>query len=950
MSNSQLIYVRNPYITGRPIHEKDEFYGQEKIFNFIRDQLEQRSKIILLQGQRRIGKTSVLKLVPKFLEDLNNFVFINPLLENKNAENTRKLFCYLATEITNYIKNDLKREFNDISSPENDDKQDIVHWFEKIFLAEVYSTFENKNIVLMLDEYDNLYNAEINKQNDNFYQKIYQILNRNEKLFIIPVVGKGIEGLSGYLQDIFRGAATQRIGLLDEVSARNLIIKPAKNILEYEPKAIEAIVELSANHPYFTQVLCDAVFSNARAENNPVVTSENVENIVEQAIISSDAGLVSLYKSLSIHEQVVFSTIAHSQNVDTSSRKQLDILEDKGVCVTYSLENALENLNEWEFIETKNTDLLQAVYQLKIEFVRRWLVQNSLIEVIGKLENSEPEANKLYQEANNIEESNINSRIDIYNEVLNRNPNHFSAKLELAELYFKNKQFDDSIKLYENIYKFIPIKVQDSLCKARWEYACILEVKADLESLEDAAQQLRKIYELQKKSEEVKGKLEEVEHKIHSLKNNPFYRGISVKPLDFIGRQQDIDRAFDQIKQNSNCFFYGSPGMGKSSLLDYLEYRKSWTTRNERIDDYYLLRVDCKLIEEFSVAKFWKKAITELSSQLTDGTNLKSKTLDIILKNQIITQSEIEAIFINLDKCLVLLIDDYDVVFHPKNNYTLQEVSKLLRQFRIINDHKLLKCSTIMTSSQPVKQLVKELRLEDNLLYDHLMTVPLKPFDNYEMRELWKKMRGKLKDSKEVQRAVESITGGHPKLSQIVCYNLYYISTSTKKVDNETLKEQLEDEFYEQANLILESIWNSFSDEEKGILLLVILSDLEGRIKNTIYFDLKGVNKYFREQDWILKSLKLRKIIKKNHKGRNEDDTYDLTASALKKWAINEIIVKRDNYAVKQREKVFLFVRQQDINMMSDIFEQLWKMKSELMNLAKFGIEEIFPLIKQLLS
>lgn len=937
----------NPYIIGRPIHEKDKFYGQGEIFSFIRDQLGQCSKIILLQGQRRIGKTSVLKQIPRFLEDLDDFVFIKVSLEDKNAKNIRDLFCDLATEISDYIQNYLDTEFNDILYPKDNDNLDIVEWFEQTFITEVHTTFDNKNIVLMLDEYDHLYNIVTDTENNNFYQKFHSIVNRDEKLFIIPVIGKDIEGLSIYLRDSLRATPKQRIGLLDRENAKRLIIEPAKDILEYEAEAIKAILELSANHPYFTQVLCYSLFSNARAENDWVVTSENVEDVTEQAISLSEAGLVSLYESLSIHEQVAFSTIAHSQNTNAST-KELEILEDKGVSVTVSLKNALENLEKWGFIETIN-DLLQA-YQLKIEFVRRWLVQNSLIEVISKLENSEPEANKLYQEANNIEESDINGKIDIYGKVLNCNPNHFSTKLELAELYFKNDQFDLAIKLYENFYKFRPGKVQNSLCEARLQYARVLEGKADLKSLEDAAQQLRKIFELQPKNEQVKDKLEKVEHDIHLLKDNPFNRGRPVEPLDFILRQEYIDKAFDQIKQNSNCLFYGSPGMGKSSLLKYLVDRRSWTTRNENIDDYYILRVDCELIEEFSVTNFWKKVLTELSSQLIDDANLRLKIDDIIHTKQIITQSEIEPIFASLNKSLVLLIDNYDFVFCPKNDYTLHEVSRLLRQLRSINDHRHLKCSTIMTCSQPVKQLVKDLRTEENLPYDHLMTVPLKPFHNSEMAKLWERMPNRWKDKRELQRKVENITGGHPALFQIICYNLYYIGK--EKVDNETREreyEELEHQFYDEANLMLERIWKSLSEQEQGILLLVILYDLGGRIQNTRYYDLSGINKCFREQDSILKNLKLRKILKIIRKGIKEEDIYDLTASALKKWAIDEIILKHDDDAVKQREKVFLFVRQQDIDMMSNLFDQLWKMKGELMDLAKFGIKEILPLVKEFL-
>ena len=60
------------------------------------------------------------------------------------------------------------------------------------------------------------------------------------------------------------------------------------------------------------------------------------------------------------------------------------------------------------------------------------------------------EANELYQEACKIGASDINSEIEKYKEVIIKNPNHFSAKLKLAQLYYDTKKFDSAIELYEN--------------------------------------------------------------------------------------------------------------------------------------------------------------------------------------------------------------------------------------------------------------------------------------------------------------------------------------------------------------------------------------------------------------------------------------------------------------------------------------------------------------------
>ncbi|MFM6007372.1 MAG: ATP-binding protein, partial [Sphaerospermopsis kisseleviana] len=66
----------NPYIIGRPITDPKKFFGREGLFPLINDNLLQNVQLILLYGQRRIGKSSILNLIPKKISD-DEFIFIN---------------------------------------------------------------------------------------------------------------------------------------------------------------------------------------------------------------------------------------------------------------------------------------------------------------------------------------------------------------------------------------------------------------------------------------------------------------------------------------------------------------------------------------------------------------------------------------------------------------------------------------------------------------------------------------------------------------------------------------------------------------------------------------------------------------------------------------------------------------------------------------------------------
>ena len=63
----------NPYIVGNPIKEQSGFFGRQDIFREVMQILRQPgSNAIVLYGQRRIGKTSVLLQLEKQLRQASD--------------------------------------------------------------------------------------------------------------------------------------------------------------------------------------------------------------------------------------------------------------------------------------------------------------------------------------------------------------------------------------------------------------------------------------------------------------------------------------------------------------------------------------------------------------------------------------------------------------------------------------------------------------------------------------------------------------------------------------------------------------------------------------------------------------------------------------------------------------------------------------------------------------
>ena len=458
-------YKRNPYIIGRPISDPEYFFGRDDIFLFIADNLKQGSKVILLHGQRRIGKSSVLCQIPNFFKQ-SEFNFIAFDLQDQGQ---LTLGCVLHN-LANAIIEDLELSAEISQPPSIVDLEADPGLFSQLFLKQIFNNLsEEKNkLVILLDEFDVLENGQANIATNSFFPYLRQIIRQQEKLFIVPVIGRHLDELSNLLT-IFKEAPSQQIGLLDKTCAEELITRPAEGLLEYSSNAISAILDLSSGHPYFTQVICHTLFSKARSEKEWKVTYEDVNEIVDRAIEISEGGLTWFRNGLPTHERVFFSALAEAQ---TRGKEPLELLQNHGVVITRQLRSANDQLRKWGFIKEiqQSTSLAlpersmpRTTFAITIELVRRWLIKSyPLKREIWELEKSDSYANSTNEKALVAQQNgNLQEALKLYDEVLTINPNHFSALFAIMEIYLDRKDAKVST-YYERAFRVDQVRAQSA--------------------------------------------------------------------------------------------------------------------------------------------------------------------------------------------------------------------------------------------------------------------------------------------------------------------------------------------------------------------------------------------------------------------------------------------------------------------------------------------------------
>nr|WP_293138980.1 AAA family ATPase [Okeania sp. SIO3I5] len=157
--------------------------------------------------------------------------------------------------------------------------------------------------------------------------------------------------------------------------------------------------------------------------------------------------------------------------------------------------------------------------------------------------------------------------------------------------------------------------------------------------------------------------------------------------------------------------FYGSSGMGKSSLLYLLTYPEIWQEQGQDYSKSFIVYLNCTDINPFTPYAFWKEILILLKDEVEDNDELEA-LIDEVLEGETIEKADIRRILKKIgqqdqDKFLLLLIDDYDSALNPNVEYTEVEMLAFLSEFRNLAVDKKVRrhLRTIVTTFRRLNEL-----------------------------------------------------------------------------------------------------------------------------------------------------------------------------------------------------------------------------------------------------
>jgi AAA+ ATPase superfamily predicted ATPase len=363
----------NPYITGIPLklQNKELFVGRTEIGARLELLLRgQSSPPILLHGQRRMGKTSLLIFLNELLP--NNYVplFIDFQGPVSSAKDYAGFLYGISRAMIRSAKNNRQLELPPLSRETLQDDPFIV--FDE-WLDSVEECVEGRYFLLTFDEFEALENVfEEGRLDRKLVLGMFRHIILHRSRFKILIAGAYRLHDFPEWADYFIDAESVRLTYLQEHEAIELIEKPVKNAFRFSPNATQRILTVTHCHPALIQLLCKEILFLLTQEQGfrlrKVIQIKDVEAAIPKALESGRNYFVHIAQISAAEKEILCQLAAQGEGATLS---QAALVEKLGV--QNQLDKSLSNLSQSDLIESTPMG-----YRFQVEFIRRWFLNRDV--------------------------------------------------------------------------------------------------------------------------------------------------------------------------------------------------------------------------------------------------------------------------------------------------------------------------------------------------------------------------------------------------------------------------------------------------------------------------------------------------------------------------------------------------------------------------------------------
>lgn len=403
--------IENPYAAyaeGGVVGNAEMFYGREELIENMALAIQEshtQSKCVLVFGQKRSGKSSVLYHLKELLQkdknllilDLENIAAIigedlNQIGDSKTSL-LNQILKSILTELEYAIEDQVDKGFVPLDIPIPSDQEFYTHPNPQQYFVDTFKSFKRQlskqegwsdvRVVLLIDEFQYIYARIVDgKIPESFMQSWKALLQAN--YFHAVLVGQDVmPKFKARFPNEFGTTQDERVTYLKPDDARKLIDEPIRiggkqGESRYREQAIGRILELTAGSPFYIQMLCNRLVEYMNVKHAGLVTEADVEQVKNELIQDVNALGLDKFDNLINSGDTSADAISDEDALkvlkaiaDNSSRTD-PCHRDRISCETSSpVDTILDDLEKRDVVKRHEQS-----YQIQVGLFKEWLVVN----------------------------------------------------------------------------------------------------------------------------------------------------------------------------------------------------------------------------------------------------------------------------------------------------------------------------------------------------------------------------------------------------------------------------------------------------------------------------------------------------------------------------------------------------------------------------------------------
>ncbi|MCP4150882.1 MAG: ATP-binding protein, partial [bacterium] len=280
----------NIYRPGEPLSpefDKKIFIGREDLKEELQHKIlsSPTMPMFLINGQRRVGKTSLLKFLPEILGPRFKMAYMD----------LQPIGCIF--EWLTGLQKEFDRVLGITSTPLPDAlAEDWVKTWKLLqgHMEEAMQNMESK-VILAFDEYEKLHHHL--KQRPEAAESLFSAMrsfSQHQDKIVFLFVGAAMfsELKAPNWSNYFVQAIRLKVDYLDQTSTYQLI---AAGGLEYPQDVLEMIYHLTQGHPTLVQKICRELVDIANRSHRKQMTMEDLQGVLDTHIYVPDNGVTEVF-------------------------------------------------------------------------------------------------------------------------------------------------------------------------------------------------------------------------------------------------------------------------------------------------------------------------------------------------------------------------------------------------------------------------------------------------------------------------------------------------------------------------------------------------------------------------------------------------------------------------------------------------------------------------------